>query len=537
MPPKLVPADDLPSNLVPADDLPDQPSDPLVQAVRGQGSVREALAGPSGKILELPSRAEQRISPQTVLRGSIPLAVGLATVPLTGGMSVPAALAFEGLMQAGTEGFMQATGMNEPSAGQMVGAAVMPGTMRAVGAGAKGTAKLIAPHLAGAGASLRKFAGKTTQTLVDALEPEIKSTALYSKLADMNPQVPLGPIREAADKVAGGKSLLRAKPGEAAAVDPLSSVRSIADRLANLKGDPKHITEAYGSDAVNFQEVWSTMKDLNALIGSAKANRGADYNALMQLKHGFWEALESITKTGTGSAYKALKEANAAYRQEIAHETFDNIVFKNFKQALEGTDAYNSAAARAMNQLQKELREDEFLKAAFPKGAVDNIMATLDKIRQLPIRGAPAGADAGSKLIAQRSTVGGGLGMAIGGAIGGPIGATIGTGVGVAGSVAGSALMAKALQTQRGSEMLLKLIQSPGGFDYPKMAALGTFLRGLTAESAEVAKAVKATLSDKNVSLEDKLAITEETEKAKRDAERVPSFLKRHFERQSPNEL
>ena len=477
------------------------------------------------------------------------------------------------------EGTNQRLGITEPSGAQLALSAASDPAFRGLGAAYQGGRRLLSRILPGAGASLRTGAIETAQGLAGSLRPLTKSEELFNELKELNELVPLEPIREAARPLVASESLLRkniksavseivpdqgsqlklidlqtelkslrgrqilgdqatatknkiaelerqisdihqgknlklessiSPEIQASVIDPLANVRGIAARLSNLTSDIQ------GTDAVPFRRVWATMKELNDLIDGAKRQGGAELSGLLHLKRGMWEALEKAAEQQGGKAHTLLKQANKAYRQEIASDTVDDVITKNFGRALEGTEQLSSRAAPAINKLNDLVREDKFLKESFPPGEFDRIIKTLEEIKVLPVRGAPAGAEKGLGLMGQRAGIGGGLGTAIGAYFGGGTGALIGGGIGTAGAMAGSAIISKALQTPRGREMLLKMAKSPGGLDYPKLGVLGRFLAAQIAETKEFQNNVKSALKDKNLEFDKKMQIaTDKAEKEK----------------------
>jgi hypothetical protein len=310
-----------------------------------------------------------------------------------------------------------------------------------------------------------------------------------------------------------------AEPTAAAgsSADALAGVRNIATRIANFRG-------AYpNQDMVDFQTVHATMKDLNALIASAKTTGGAEFGKLMQLKKGFWEALEKATTTGTGEALTKLKAANMAMRNEIAADTVDDVVFKNFGQALEGTGEWSSAAAQAHRQLSKAVRDDPFLKDSFKASDLDRVLKSFDEIRQLPVRGAPAGADAGSKNILKRTVVGGGLGELIGQAVGAPSGT--GSMVGSVAGVMGSEVIAKAVTTPKGSKMIVDMLKSPHGIGNAQLAAIGMYVRASLAETKEYQEGFQQAMKDAAIPVQEKLRQAAERSQLKQEGAEVEQQL------------
>lgn len=442
------------------------------------------------------------------------------------------------------EGVNQRLGITEPSGIQIALAGIADPAMRTLGAAYQATKRILSRTLPGAGASLRTGAVETAQGLAKSIRPATPSEGLYNQVRDINELVPLGPIRNAARSLEESESLLNKSVKSAvkeatpdlnvaqqinnlkkeldsltqeslgtttpsplmagkiagikkeianlesgasvtatseitgtapSTIDPIANVRAIARKLSNLTSDIQ------GQDAVPFRKVWGTMKEINDLIDGAKRQGGAELGALLKLKRGMWEALDKVATSSSGRGMDLLKQANMTFRREIASDTVDEVITKNFGRALEGTEQLSSRAAPAINALKDAIKKDPFLKDSFAPGDFEKIITTLEKIKTLPVRGAPAGADAGSKNLFRQSTIGGAAGGLIAGAMGAPV--TTGVMAGTIAGVGGSMIISKALQTPIGRQILIKMADSPTGLDYPKLAILGQILRAQTTTS------------------------------------------------------
>ena len=211
------------------------------------------------------------------------------------------------------------------------------------------------------------------------------------------------------------------------------------------------------------------MRRLNDKIGAAKAKGGEGLGDLLQMKKSFAESLEQAADKQVGEAFAVLKEANSAFRQEIAQDTLTDIIARNITP-LEGREALNISAGKALKQLNEAVRKDKFLDKSFPPGSLDRIRVGLDEIRKLPVIGAPPGAEAGSKLMLRRTVVGGALGELGGQAFGLPTG--VGGAVGTLSGIGLAESMSQLLQTDMGTRFLLRAIREGGGLMSRNTAAL-----------------------------------------------------------------
>lgn len=120
---------------------------------------------------------------QTAMRYGLPLAAGVATMPFTGGMSLPMILATEGLASLGAESVNQAIGVNEPSALEAGYAIAAPMAGRFVGNAMAAVPKLFP----GVSDSIKAAMAPESRDLVSKLLPGGSSKALYEQLETLGP--------------------------------------------------------------------------------------------------------------------------------------------------------------------------------------------------------------------------------------------------------------------------------------------------------------------------------------------------------------
>lgn len=531
-----------------------EPATPQPQQPQGPSRVRRAFTtalGMSGPFSGTPPTSAGGIG-EGVFQGALPAAGGIAGGvggTMLGGPVL--GLAGESAGSAGGEWLNQKLGITPPSNSAIGIAAVTPGAARGAGAGWNAGKRAFGRHVLGlpdVAMSVRNNAAREAEQEIAAMtRPDTKAEAMFRDVIGDNPSIPLQPIRDAARPVANpdgmfpaataGAGSRSAAPAMRAELEQLyeranerlkqfgsgdenyqaltRSIEALKQRIGYAGEEPVGQAAAAGGtgardlaqrlatvvgntqtrDVMPFSKIWAEMKNLNAKIADAKTAGGGEFADLMQLKRGFWQALEKAAASGTGPQYAKLKAANAAWRNEIAEQTTSDIIQKaiTYQEGRPGEMVMNINAANAMNALDEAVRLDPFLKDSFKPGAFDRIKSSLDKIRQLPIPGAPQGASAGSSSVLSSAIKGGGLGATIGGAAAGftfgasaiPGGAMIGGGAFGAGNALLSEQLTKMFATPEGAKIAQRLAASPGGFNYPKLAVMAQFLRAQEAPSRE----------------------------------------------------
>lgn len=374
----------------------------------------------------------------------------------------------------------QQLGITEPSTGQIALAVGAPLVMSAVSPTIAAGKRFLGRRLPGAATALREGSVAQAKALPQLLKPATPSEILYDQVRQFDPPIDLSHVKASATLLKNEEANLLS---ESASPLTANTVKLIDDLITS----PQQST---------FQRVWTTMKGINAQIAGAKKSGGTEYGALMQLKRGFWSAIDDAGNAAAGPAARQLRAANKAFGQEIAQETTEEIIHRNFGKALEGGELLSSRAAPALNQLDDVLRKDPKLADYFPSGTVNRIRETLQEIANYPVRGAPTGADAGSRnllsKIATASSIAGALSYATGTspAIMGPAVLTTG--------YIGSKMIANALMTPQGTQMLRNMLKATAGqMGAPQWQTLGSFIAAQAAEkqkhdsSAQIKKALK----------------------------------------------
>ena len=173
--------------------------DPVVEDF---GANDPIVDEPSAKAPKERGFFDQHPNLQTAMRYGLPLGAAVATMPFTGGMSLPAMLATEGVASLGAESLNQALGVNEHSAQDLGLALAAPGAGRLVGSAVAQIPRLVP----GFGEALR-----------GALTPELKGFA--EKLLP-------GSSKEFYDQLAkskGGSTLISSFPALGSAVKELET--------------------------------------------------------------------------------------------------------------------------------------------------------------------------------------------------------------------------------------------------------------------------------------------------------------------------
>ena len=367
----------------------------------------------------------------------------------------------------GELGSAASRGMMAQGAGEVLGKFISSGTAalkRKFGKFASGL-----PEIA---LARRTAAAKEAEGLSSLAAPKVPSEIYYNRLDRLNPEVDLSPLKGTIEKVLADEKL-------ATAGLKVSTTETVAGGLK------KEFFQPDGKGTAGFQQVRVLMRRLNDKIGSLKNSGGEGLGDMLQLKKGFIQSLEQTAETATTTAHRILKRGNMAFRNEYAMEKTADII-ANATKSLEGREgeALNVQAARAIDAMKKAIREDKWLADSFPPEALGRIMSGLDRIRQLPLAGAPKGVDAGSKQILSRAikgeTIGAGLGYGIGSLLGSPaVGVAVGGHAGMLASLKGAELIATALSKPNGIKLVERMIKaSPQGFTPAQIGAITMFIRG-----------------------------------------------------------
>ena len=422
------------------------------------------------------------------VKGALP-AVGQAGGYALGALTrIPGAPVTLGAAGSGLGEYLnQQLGITEPSVGQVALAVGTPLAMGVVSPTIAAGKRFLSTRLPGAGAALREGSIAQAKVLPGLIKPSTPSETLYNQVRQFDPPIDLSHVKASATMLKTQEAKLLS-----GAASPLTANTStLIDDLITAPNQ------------ANFQNVWETMKGINLQIEAAKKSGGTELGALMQLKRGFWSALDDVGNLAAGPAARKLRAANKAFGQEIAQDTVEEVVRKNFGRALEGTELLSSRAAPALNQLDDILTKDPKLANNFPPGTLNRIRETLREIASYPVRGAPAGADAGSKNILKRTVIGGGLGELAGRAVGLPPG--MGGTIGSIGGIVSAEVISNALLTPQGTKMLLSMYKATSGqMGAPQWQTLAAFVAAQAAEKQkqDVSAQIKKIMQSSEVPLQ-----------------------------------
>jgi len=307
----------------------------------------------------------------------------------------------------------------------------------------------------------RQTAIENVKKSPELLQPKIASDELYKEVGKTNPIVPLKELKPVLEEIAKEERLvsntgLSHPQTEGMANKMMSKYFTGLQKVERVpgKGVVNVTTEAAKSSAP-FDEVRVVMRRLNERIGNLKSTGGEEFGDAMQVKRGFIESLDKAASHHVGAEWDKLREANQAFKQELAYEKISEVFTKNIR-SLEGrpeAHAQNMSAGRTIDQIEKLIKDDPKLFDAMPKMAMDRIKIGREKLRSMPLFGAPPGVDAGSKNVWGRMLGAGTLGTVSGAAASSVLGP-------VGGAIVGPAVT---LGTYKGSELLVRAMAKPGG--------------------------------------------------------------------------
>lgn len=310
---------------------------------------------------------------------------------------------------------------------------------------------------------------------------------LDKKLKDVQQRLTLNPenraLRESEQRlrqeIASAQPFSETISATGSSVPTTESIRLSRETIALRSPVP-------GQEAIGFQQVWGKMKEINEAIGSAKLNDPSEFRRLMMLKRGYIQSLENATEAKTGEAYTKLRQANQAFKQELAYDRVSEVLGNKIKllEANPAPQAQNIASAQAIRDIRKFFKEEPDLAKAMPPGSINKILNGLEQVRRLPAFAASPGIDAGSKNMLMKlfvsSTMGGTTGAALGGAIAGTPGALVGGPIGTAAAYATGSMLAKALAKPGGIKFVENLMKASEGKTWgpEEVIALQVFIAG-----------------------------------------------------------
>lgn len=410
---------------------------------------------------------------RTTLRYGLPLAAGVATIPFTGGMSVPAIAGLEMVAGAGGEAANQALGVNEPSAqnlgwatasgglGRPVGAVIgylakaFPGVSTAMKAAVTDKLRELPDQLIGAGSAREAYKALSKQDLSQRIKafPE-----LSNKVDELNKEIDLAPweeLRKAAKTEGMGNLFeqiaqsLKGAPGKITTAS--STISGKAQSLPT--GLPKTITQGASSPpGLSFEEADATQKLLRKLADGTTdpVKRGQ----FQQLRSSMLNDIENAPMPTTGPV-EAWKTARKAARLEhaqlkLAEQTEKSIGVKD------GVDIVQP------DQIVKWLKSPAGIKEV--KSRLDNPDDYRKILNEYRLWAAKVGHEGGSAYSGMIGTI---AGSVMGGLPGGVGGFSAGYLVGQE--------ISKAMMTSVGRKMASNFIKDPSKSNWRRvMMATGT---------------------------------------------------------------
>lgn len=291
MPPKLVPANDLPSGLVPAEDLPTGISSEEFTRQRQESATQEPAF-----------RALSRAAIPTIAAGASFLPP-VAALGLTG----------QAVLGAGATGLNQLLGLEEPSFGEIAKAGAFPlvaGGLVKMGKSAfKGIGEIIQPG-AVREAGVEAIAGRIGQkeTSLKRVFSAPASRAAFQAVRNQGPLV-TDDVVNALDTTLDKIKKFDPATGSGMANPPtraVAQIKNVRDKFAALR------TADYG-DVV--EEVQSMKRSADALLAQARPDGNAA-RAILDARAKILDVLDDVSP--------AIKKANALYRREQSSQELVN---------------------------------------------------------------------------------------------------------------------------------------------------------------------------------------------------------------------
>ena len=374
-------------------------------------------------------------------------------------------------------GANMALGLQEPSLGNIVRAGAAPMAGRLVGGVGTLGAGMVAPRLPGSAVALHEMSLPTMTAIPDLVRPGTPSGVLYEQLAAQpDIMVPTTKIRAMVTKLMEQETRA-SKMGVPAAPDT-------GGLLANMD------QAIQPGSAVSFNDYWATVKRIGAKVGAYQKSGGEALGAAKQLYSAAMDDLEAA-----GNRYPALKSANQAYKQELAGEALDKVI--QTQGLNRRPDGLIQLQPQAIRKWLANPDNADIVKN-IPREELTSLHADLTKMEALPRMPPPAGQSRGFGQFGGRAGIGGLLGGLVTGT---PFGAAMGGAAGAGGSY----LVEKALTTDLGRKMLIKVMDRGPFLDHGHIAALAVAINAATSggssgnsgtsDTEEVAPGTRATLS------------------------------------------
>lgn len=385
----------------------------------------------------------------------------------------------------------------QPVAGEMAGAvagtvvdtAVQmlggPALGRVARATARGMAKVLPGFATGSRVVRRAMMSEEAQMLPSLIKPSgVDAKAIYDKLGSVYQRVPVPNLEKIVDKLAVVEARVKNVGGSTLQSSPIKNItEDMRDAIQNNKVN----------GGLPFNELHATLKRINERIRSMP-EEGKDelYGAYMQLKKGIFadmdrKAVKYRQGGVTKEAYKELRKADAAWRQESAAEDLQHFV-SQATRAEKGNLAFNP------DSVLTKIQRNEFFRDSMPEKTLKTITDTLQSIsRRMPSRPGAMPERAGvSAAIAGTAGLMGAM-SGVGPALTAP--QFMGGMTGVAGAILGADfVIGEALKTRPGQAILRKLFEKDALITPEKMAALSMAVRGASEYANELSRPKEQTV-------------------------------------------
>lgn len=520
-----VPTEDLPDNLVPLDDLPDDlrrlaaPTEPRINIPKPMPKPPVVIGGKPFFDLGLPSKEELMAAnappitpgPHNVIEKMMQ-ALGWPGQQLSGvvdrHIGEPARQSLQedfGMSPDASAGI--ATALTLPARGVLEMALPSRGT-QLIGKAEQALGNKFS-RTNDVAFQRRQAAIEQMQRKTDILKPRIPSERLYDEVNSANPIVPLKELKPVLDELRKDEALVEGTglthPKTESIVDHLTK-KYFTGGSETVKGrwisDDAVIAKPASAEAP-FAEVRAVMKRLNERIGNLKAAGGEELGDAMQIKRGFITSLENASKDQVGEQWEKLRAANTAFKRELVYEKVGDLIARNIR-SLEGrteAGAQNISAGKAGDQLRAMIKDDPDLFTAVPKAALKNIENGLERVRQLPLFGAPPGVDAGSKNQWGKMLGAGAIGTAIGTYTGSAVLGTFGT----LATFKGSEAIGRAMAQPGGIKLIETMMKAGRELTPQQMMIIGGFVKASENRDRGLIDAVRSALKTPETSIEDKI--------------------------------
>jgi hypothetical protein len=345
-------------------------------------------------------------------------------------------------------GINQATGIEPPNGLQLAGRIVAP-------MAARGTMSALqqAPRLLpGASAALQEEAVGQARNIPSLIRPPAQSSdTLYSALEKAgNPRMELPTTMSEMGRL----QKIEGHIAEGLKSEPLLTV------IEGLKNKT-------GGGGMTFQEIKENLERLGKKIGST--TDAELKGAYKDLYKSLLTDLETASTKMGGEPAKLFQQARQAYRRELAQrELQDVITEKGITKQGEFLDQFNP---NAVSKWMTSTKDGQYFMKSVTPDELKAINATLKELSQVPTvpvkRGAPIGS--GRRL---------GI-VGAGGAVGGVAGGGMGAAVGMLAADKGAELISRALTSDTGRSVLLKVLRASGGqFGQREAAVVSAALAG-----------------------------------------------------------